>query len=203
MMLSLLLFLLGMSTYRYKIKRDEKKPFSRIGRVFVAAIRNWRTTTPAIASDEEACQTLPFRTSPQFRFLNKALLSRDDLNGPGNLCSADDIEEAKAALRIIPLWITSLVFAIVIAQCPTYFTMQGKTMNRTILPSFKVPAASLQSLTSITVLVFIPIYDRIFVPIARTLTREPAGITMLQRIGTGIFLSAVCMVVADVIETEA
>ena len=124
------------------------------------------------------------------------------MNGPGNLCSADDIEEAKAALRLIPIWITSLVFAIVIAQCPTYFTMQGKTMDRTILPSFKVPAASLQSLTSITILVFIPIYDRIFVPIARTLTREPAGITMLQRIGTGIFLSAICMVVAAVIETE-
>ena len=67
MMLSLFLFLLGIPTYRYKIKRDEKKPFSRIGRVFVAAIRNWRTTTPAIAFEEEACQTLPLRTSQQFR----------------------------------------------------------------------------------------------------------------------------------------
>ena len=67
MMLSLFLFLLGIPTYRYKIKRDEKKPLSRIGRVFVAAIRNWRTTTPAIAFEEEACQTLPLRTSQQFR----------------------------------------------------------------------------------------------------------------------------------------
>ncbi|XVE55032.1 hypothetical protein DITRI_Ditri03aG0128600 [Diplodiscus trichospermus] len=202
MILSLFLFLLGFPTYRYKIKRHDKQPFARIGRLFVAAIRNRKATTPVIAFEEEGCQNLPLTTSQQFRFLNKALLPRDDLNDPENLCSADDIEEAKAALRLIPIWITSLVFAITIAQRPTYFTMQGKTMDRMILPGFEVPAASLQAMTSITILVFIPIYDRIFVPIARKLTREPAGITMLQRIGTGIFLSAICMLVAAVVETE-
>ncbi|KAK6257963.1 hypothetical protein QUC31_001422 [Theobroma cacao] len=183
MILSLLLFLLGIPTYRYKIKRDEKKPFARIGRAFVAAIRNWRSTTSVVAIEEEACETLPaLTTSQQF--------------------SADDIEEAKAALRLIPIWTSSLVFAIAIAQCPTFFTMQGKTMDRTVVPGFEIPAASLQALTSITILVFIPIYDRIFVPIARTFTGEPTGIKMLQRIGTGIFLSAICMIVAAVIETE-
>ncbi|OMO78820.1 Proton-dependent oligopeptide transporter family [Corchorus olitorius] len=68
-------------------------------------------------------------------------------------------------------------------------------MDREIFSSgFEVPAASLQS--------FIPIYDRVFVPIARTFTKEPAGIAMLQRIGTGILLSAVCMLVAALIETR-
>ncbi|XP_021288363.1 protein NRT1/ PTR FAMILY 5.10-like [Herrania umbratica] len=185
MILSLLLFLLGIPTYRYKIKRHEKKPFVRIGHAFVAAIRNWCATTPVVAIEEEVSET-------------------DCLHSPRclSLFIADDIEEAKAAVRLIPIWTSSLVFAIAIAQCPTFFTVQGKTMDRTLVPGFKIPAASLQALTSITILVFIPIYDRIFVPIARTFTGEPTGITMLQRIGTGIFLSAICMLVAAVIETE-
>lgn len=45
MVVALIVFLLGTRTYRfYPIKRNEKSPFVRIGRVFVEAARNWRTT---------------------------------------------------------------------------------------------------------------------------------------------------------------
>ncbi|GLU06718.1 hypothetical protein SLE2022_237200 [Rubroshorea leprosula] len=69
-------------------------------------------------------------------------------------------------------------------------------------PGFKIPAVSLQFFTSIAVTLFIPFYDRIFVPTARALTCKPSGITMLQRIGTGIFLSAISMVVAALVEMK-
>ncbi|XP_050159797.1 protein NRT1/ PTR FAMILY 5.10-like isoform X1 [Malus sylvestris] len=50
MVFALLLFLLETRTYRYSSKGDEESPFVRIGKVFVAALRNWRTTPLAVTS---------------------------------------------------------------------------------------------------------------------------------------------------------
>lgn len=118
------------------------------------------------------------------------------------MCSVSELEEAKAALRLIPIWFTSLVFAIVAAQTSTFFTKQGATMDRTLFSGFKIPAASLQVFISLAVVIFVPIYDKIFVPIARSLTHKPSGITTLQRIGTGIFLSILCMITAALVEIK-
>lgn len=67
MIVALVVFLLGTKTYRYSIKEDEKSPFLRIGRVFVAVVRNWRTTPLAIAIEEEARGTLPHQSSEEFK----------------------------------------------------------------------------------------------------------------------------------------
>ncbi|KAK9271228.1 hypothetical protein L1049_026818 [Liquidambar formosana] len=168
--------------------------------VFVAAAKNWRTTPLAIAIEEEARGTLPHQGSHQFSFLNKALLAPDGSKEHGKVCSISEVEEAKAVLRLVPIWATSLVYAIVFAQSSTFFTKQGVTMDRSIGSGFDIPAASLQSFISLSIVLFIPIYDRIFVPLARTITRKPAGITMLQRIGTGMFLSVLSMVIAALVE---
>ena len=113
-----------------------------------------------------------------------------------------EVEEAKEFLRLVPIWATSLVYAIVYAQSSTFFTKQGATLDRTLFTGFKIPAASLQSFIGLAIFLFIPIYERIFVPIARALTTKPSGITMLQRIGTGMILSAICMVVAALVEIK-
>ena len=67
MVVALGVFLLGTRTYRYSVKGDEKSPFVRIGRVFVAAVKNWRTTPLAIIIEEEAHATLPYHSSEQFK----------------------------------------------------------------------------------------------------------------------------------------
>ncbi|XP_034676209.1 protein NRT1/ PTR FAMILY 5.10-like isoform X2 [Vitis riparia] len=198
MVLGLLLFLIGTRTYRYSIKKNERSPFVRIGRVFVAAAKNWKTTPPV-----EATENLPpYQGSNQFKFLNKALLLPGGSGEKGKACSLSDVEEAKAVLRLFPIWATCLAYGIVLAQPPTLFTKQGTTLDRSIGSGFHIPAASLQFFRALTVLIFIPIYDRIFVPIARSLTRKPSGITMLQRIGTGIFLIAITMVIAALVELK-
>ncbi|XP_034677171.1 protein NRT1/ PTR FAMILY 5.10-like isoform X3 [Vitis riparia] len=211
MVLGLLLFLFGARTYRYSIKKDERSPFVRIGRVFVAAAKNWKTTPPVEATEEVAQENLPpHQGSNQFklwslfygRFLNKALLLPGGSGEKGKACSLSDVEEAKAVLRLFPIWATCLAYGIVLAQPPTLFTKQGTTLDRSIGSGFHIPAASLQFFRALTVLIFIPIYDRIFVPIARSLTRKPSGITMLQRIGTGIFLIAITMVIAALVELK-
>ncbi|XP_061988740.1 protein NRT1/ PTR FAMILY 5.10-like [Rosa rugosa] len=202
MVLALIIFVGGTRTYRYNIKGEEESPFVRIGKVFVAALRNRRTSPLAVASEEESRGTLHDQSFEQFKFLNKALLTLDDLEKNRKVCTIADVEEAKAVLRLFPIWATCLEYAIVYVQSTTFFTKQGATMDRTIVPGFDIPAASLQSFISLTILMIIPIYDRIFVPMARAYTREPAGITMLQRIGTGMFFSIVSMVVAALVEIK-
>ncbi|XP_030952072.1 protein NRT1/ PTR FAMILY 5.10-like [Quercus lobata] len=202
MVAALGVFLLGTRTYRYSVKGDEKSPFLRIGRVFVAAVKNWRTTPSPIIIEEETHATLPHHSSEQFKFLNKALLSPDGSKEEGKVCSFSNIEEAKTVLRLVPIWVTSLGYAVVYAQISTFFTKQGATMDRTIFPGFEIPAASLQSFVNLSIILVIPLYDRIFVPIARAFTRNHSGITMLQRIGIGMLFSAICIVVAALVEMK-
>lgn len=135
------------------------------------------------------------------RFLDKALVSPDG-SKEGRVCTLSEVEEARAVLRLVPIWVTSLGYAIVFAQTSTFFTKQGATMDRTIFDGFEIPAASLQLFIGLTIILFIPIYDRIFVPIARAFSRKPAGITILQRIGTGMILSIIDMAVAALVEMK-
>lgn len=117
-------------------------------------------------------------------------------------CSTSDVEDAKAIRRLVPIWITCLTYAIVYAQSTTLFTKQGATMDRNVTKSFRIPSAALQSFTPASLVVFIPIYDRVLVPVARAITKKPSGISMLQRVGAGMFLSVVSMVVAAIIERK-
>lgn len=202
MAIALVVFLLGSATYRHIIKVEEQSAFVRIGRVFAAAARNWHVKQSDVDVIEEAQGILPHDGSEQFRFLNKALVPYKCAEETRKACTITEVEEAKAVLRLFPIWATSLIYAIVFSQYSTFFTKQGVTMDRSLGPSFTVPSASLQTFVSLSIVLFIPIYERIFVPIARTLTRKPAGITLLQRIGTGMFVSIIAMVVAALVERK-
>ncbi|GAB2271904.1 hypothetical protein Dimus_006732 [Dionaea muscipula] len=202
MLIALVIFLLGTRTYRYVVKSEERSPFIRISKVFATAARNWRTSASAIAAEQEAQGILPQRGSQQLRFLDKALVAPDSSKKDGSVCSIADVEEAKSVVRLFPIWATCLVYAIVFAQSSTFFTKQGVTMDRSIASSFSIPAASLQSFISIFIVIFIPIYDRLLVPFSRSMTGKPAGVTMLQRIGIGMLISAISMVVAAVVENK-
>lgn len=117
-------------------------------------------------------------------------------------CNISEVEEAKAFLRLVPIWITNLVYGIVYAQFSTFFTKQGATMDRWVASAFEIPAASLQSFISLSIILSIPVYDCVFVPIARAFTGKPSGITMLQRIGIGMFLSVLLMMIAALVEMK-
>ncbi|CAN7053056.1 unnamed protein product, partial [Brassica rapa subsp. trilocularis] len=191
MLLALFLFLLGTTSYRVITERGGKKnPFARISRVFMEALKNRKQTD--VDNLKENLLLLPHQDSKEYRFLDRAAVS----------CDLDEIEEAKAMLRLVPIWMTCLVFAIVYAQSYTFFTKQGATMNRSISPELLVPAASLHGVTSLTIIVFIPLYDHLRVPMGKLFTHNSSGITMLQRIGTGIFLSILAMVVAALVEIK-
>lgn len=107
-----------------------------------------------------------------------------------------------ALVRLIPIWITSVISTIPYAQYSTFFTKQGVTVDRKILPGFEIPPASFQSFIGVSILISVPTYERVFLPLARYITKKPFGITMLQRIGAGMVLSSFNMVVAALVETK-
>ncbi|KAJ4884383.1 Protein NRT1/ PTR FAMILY 5.11 [Raphanus sativus] len=193
MLLSLFLFLLGTKTYRFSTARGGKSnPFARIGRVFIEALKNRREDHLGVDDTNASLPLLPQQGSVQYKFLDRAAIS----------CALADIEETKAVLRLVPIWMSCLVYAIVSAQPSTFFIKQGATMDRLISPGYVVPSATFESFISLSVVIFIPIYDRLLVPITRSFTQIPSGITMLQRIGIGLFLSVVDVVVAALVETK-
>ncbi|KAI3967141.1 hypothetical protein MKW92_006630, partial [Papaver armeniacum] len=126
-------------------------------------------------------------------FLDKALLA-DDI-------STDQVEDAMEVLSLVPIWITLLMYGVVCAQPLTFFTMQGSTMMRSVL-SIEIPAASMITIYSFSVVLFIPIYDRFVVPLAQHFTGKHNGITILQRMGVGLVLSMMSMMVAAIVERK-
>ncbi|KAF8403629.1 hypothetical protein HHK36_011733 [Tetracentron sinense] len=213
MVLALVLFLLGQRLYRRQIPSGS--PLTRVAQVFVAACRKRRLTVSQDGHGEcwdgEGMGVQPSgRTlthTNQFKFLDKSTFS-DDLDASSTtinnwrLCSISQVEEAKALLRLIPIWLSCLMYAILFAQSGTFFTKQGSTMVTKIGSHFSIPPASLQVFIGIVVVIIVPIYDRILVPITRNITGLPSGITMLQRIGMGIFFSTVTMIVAALVEAR-
>ncbi|WOK94567.1 protein NRT1/ PTR FAMILY 5.10 [Canna indica] len=117
-------------------------------------------------------------------------------------CASSLGEEIKGLLRLFPTWATCLTYAIVFAQSPTLFTKQGSTLDRRIGFGLEAPPAALQVFSSIAILTSILIYDRVLVPVARKLTKHPSGITMLQRIGAGMTISLVGIVIAAMVEMK-
>lgn len=67
MVVALIVFLLGSTTYRYSIAQVRRSPFRRIGRVFVAAFRNWRAIPSTIVTEEESHGILPHQGFEQFK----------------------------------------------------------------------------------------------------------------------------------------
>lgn len=117
------------------------------------------------------------------------------------LCTVTQVEEVKLVLKVLPVWFTIFTYGVVFAQSSTLFVSQVKTMN-TAMGNFHIPAASFQVFMTLTVLLLLPIYDRVLVPMARRLTGIERGITMLQRMGIGLFFSFLCMVAAALMEAR-
>lgn len=152
---------------------------------------------------------LKFRTQRNFIFfcrcldkaaiLSEAEVSTGNFSNPWRICTVTQVEELKILIRMFPIWATGIIFSAVYAQMSTLFVEQG-TMMDTNIGSFTIPPASLSTFDVISVIFWVPVYDKIIVPIARKFTGKERGFSELQRMGIGLFLSILCMSAAAVVE---
>ncbi|KAL4581662.1 hypothetical protein LXL04_006188 [Taraxacum kok-saghyz] len=138
------------------------------------------------------------------------LCLQEDNNGGEARCSQDQssgnnnhlLKITKVVIRLLPIWTSLLMFAVIFQQPTTFFIKQGMTMKRNIGKSYNIPPATLQSAITISIVLLMPFYDTIFIPITRFILRNEKGITTNQRIGIGMFLSVIAMVFAAIVETK-
>eukprot|EP01018_Ginkgo_biloba_P018717 Gb_21687 [translate_table: standard] len=185
-----------------QIARCPPKTFNDKGKPF-ATLKNSSTNL----HDRVVRSSIQMFNLCTHRFLDKATV-KDDIDSDNKtahswrLCTVTQVEEVKLILRLFPIWVVCLMHGVVYAQSSTFFTKQGSTMDRNIGPYFEIPAATLQSFTSVFILLLVPVYDCVFVPLARNLTGDERGITMLQRIGIGMFCCILSMIVAALTEMK-
>lgn len=127
----------------------------------------------------------------------------DGINAVGNkwqLATLTDVEEVKLVIRMLPTWATTILFWTVYAQMTTFSVAQASTMDRHIGKSFEIPPASLAAFFVGGTLLIVPVYDKIINPIVARIRKNPQGMTPLQRIGVGLVLSILAMVMAALTE---
>ncbi|XP_050267282.1 protein NRT1/ PTR FAMILY 4.5-like [Quercus robur] len=210
---SLIFVCMGKSLYRNN--KPMGSPLLRILQVFVAAIQNRKLPIPEnteefheIHDKEARTQDEILQRTEQFRFLDRAAVIRSTndattstTQGPWTLCTMTQVEETKILIRMLPIIFSTVFMNTCLAQLQTFTIQQSTTMNPNLF-GFKVPGSSIPVIPLLFIFVLIPLYDRIFVPLARKITGVPTGIRHLQRIGIGLVLSAVSMAVAGVVETH-
>ncbi|KAI3772251.1 hypothetical protein L6452_03433 [Arctium lappa] len=212
MAIAVVSFFSGTKLYRNQIPSGS--PLTRLCQVVVASFRKKQIEVPSDSSLLYEASDAGFSNSGirkidhtlDFLFFNKAavVISSDHRNGsidPWKLCSASQVEELKAVLRLLPIWATGIIFCTVYAQMTNLFVLQGSTLDSRVGTSgFEIPPASLGIFDTISVIFWVPVYDCVIVHVARRLTGQQKGLTQLQRIGIGLFISIFSMVCAGILE---
>ncbi|XP_059066190.1 protein NRT1/ PTR FAMILY 4.3-like [Cryptomeria japonica] len=184
--LVVLTLLSGMTTYRNQVPRGS--PLTSIAQVIVAAIRN---------------RNLPLPTETT-EFLDRAaIVDESEIKegarpSPWRVCTVTQVEQVKILVRMVPIFCSTIMVTTCLAQLQTFSVHQGITMDNK-LGSITFSPATLSIIPLIVLVIVTPLYDLVFVPFARRITGHEQGITILQRIGVGLFLVPVSMAIAALV----
>ncbi|KAL6905311.1 hypothetical protein ACP4OV_002912 [Aristida adscensionis] len=210
----LAVFLSG--TKKYRFKKLVGSPLTQVAAVTAAAWTKRALPLPsdpdmlydvddaaAAGTDVKGKQRLPH--SKECRFLDHAAIVDRETPAAGEstwtLCTRTDVEEVKQVVRMLPIWATTIMFWTIHAQMTTFSVAQAEAMDRAVGRSgFLIPAGSLTVFLIGSILLTVPIYDRLVAPAARRLTGNPHGLTPLQRVFAGLLLSVAGMAAAALIE---
>ncbi|CAN6315352.1 unnamed protein product [Urochloa humidicola] len=220
-------FLLG--TPIYVRVPAEGSIFSSVAQVAVASCRKWRLRLPhpddarrqeeALYNPDPAAsggngrrRVFRLPLTLQLSFLNKAAIMTDAgevrADGsparPWSLCSVQQVEEVKCLVKIVPLWVSAVVWSVVLTEMSNYTYIQATTMDLHMGSHFTVPPVSILAVYSLCVAIFAPLFDLLASLAARRLTKAGdgggGGVTLLQRQGAGLVLGALAFVVAAGVE---
>ncbi|KAJ8440016.1 hypothetical protein Cgig2_020504 [Carnegiea gigantea] len=208
MFLSALSFFLASPFY---VKNEARRSLlTSLAQVAVAAFRNRKLQLPSRVSDgqyhhkKDSDATIP---SNKLRFLNKACLIVDpnqdicpdgSARNPWRLCTVEEVEELKALIRVIPIWSSGIMMSINTSQS-SFPLLLTNSMDRHI-GKFEVPAGSFGTLIVIVIVIWIPLYDRIILPLGSKIRGKPFRLGVKLRMGIGLFCTFLAVLVSGIVE---
>lgn len=213
MTLSVIVFVIG---YRLYIKpKPAGSPLVRIVQVVAAAWKKRNAPLPsepsmlyqnneldaAISTDGRLLHT------EQFKWLDKAAIVQGQAKDSKplnlwNLATVHRVEELKSIIRVLPIWAAGILLVTASSHQHSFVLQQARTMDRHLTSTFQIPPASLSIFSIGTMLIGLVLYERVFVPYVRKFTRNPSGITCLQRMGIGYVINIFATILASLIEKK-
>ncbi|CAF2340341.1 hypothetical protein BRARA_J01623 [Brassica rapa] len=193
-------------TKRYRYVKPCGNPLPRVAQVFVATARKWSVVRPEnhqelyeVEGPESAIKgSRKIFHSSKFLFLDRAAVITDDersgtRNNAWRLCSVTQVEEAKCVMKMLPIWLCTIIYSVIFTQMASLFVEQGDVMNASI-GKFHIPAASMSVFDICSVLISTGIYRHVIFPYVRP--------TELMRMGIGLIIGIMAMVAAGLTEIQ-
>ncbi|CAH9113150.1 unnamed protein product [Cuscuta europaea] len=210
--LALLLFWIGSPGYTYV--KPFGNPIYRIAQVFTAAFHKLHVKLPEREEElyEVGCSqastiegSRKILHTDNLKCLDKAaVVTQKDRYGspnPWRLCTVTQVEEAKCVLRMLPIWLCTIMYSVIFTQMSSLFVEQGEVMSAR-LGTFRIPAASMSAFDISSVLICTLLYRFVVIPFTTTLSKNPKGITELQRMGIGLVIGMLAMLAAGFTEIQ-
>ncbi|KAK4393039.1 protein NRT1/ PTR FAMILY 5.9 [Sesamum angolense] len=162
MIVSILMFLCGNRFYmRKQSKTTDGKSLEEIVQAIKASVSKMINGLNVLSNNGY--------TKVELELQEKSLCSQDidheSVFGENQEQCVPPLEAARIVLRLLPVWIMLLMFAVIFQQPVTFFTKQGMTMKRNIGSKFKIPPAALQSAITVSIIILMPWYDMFFIPL--------------------------------------
>ncbi|TVU25808.1 hypothetical protein EJB05_28318, partial [Eragrostis curvula] len=203
-LLGMLIWIAGFPFYRNQLPSGS--PITRILQVLVAAFKKRKVELPEDASelkqikqdDADALEVL--QRTEGLKCLDKAAIDTGNAS-PWSLCSITQVEEAKIVLRMVPIFLSSVLGYIPVPLILNFTVQQGNTMD-TKLGAIHISPATLFIIPTVFQMVILILYDRFIVPFLRRITGYVGGVTHLQRIGIGFLSATLATGVAALVETK-
>ncbi|XLU20081.1 hypothetical protein S245_056147 [Arachis hypogaea] len=215
MLFSILAFVLGSPLYRNV--KPKGSPLVRLVQVIVAAIRKRKEDLPNDPNlfyqnkELDAPISLEGRLqhTDQYKWLDRATIVTEeearDLNSAPNLwklATVHRVEELKSIIKIIPISSTGILLITASSHLPSFVIQQARTMNRHLSHSFQISPANMSVFSVITMMAGVALYDVLFVPLVRRFTKNPTGITCIQRMGIGFMINIVATAISAPVEVK-
>ncbi|KAL7599738.1 protein NRT1/ PTR FAMILY 3.1 isoform X1 [Lactuca sativa] len=214
MVLSFLAFVVAAHLYR-RVK-PEGSPLVRVAQVVVAAVKKRKLVVQENVTPLYENRKLDAGISADGRLLHTntlkwfdraAIVTQDDIKDPScpnlwRLATVHRVEEIKSVIRMIPIWAAAILHVTSQSHQHSFIIIQAGTMDRHMSPSFEIPPASLSIFGVLTMLICLSTYKRFFVPFARRFTKNPVGITCLQRMGIGFAINILATLVSAMVEIK-
>ncbi|XP_034699363.1 protein NRT1/ PTR FAMILY 7.1-like [Vitis riparia] len=148
--IALVIFLCGSPGYQHI--KPCGNPLPRVAQVFVAAFHKRDVVVPENGDDlyelggsESAIKgSRKILHSTELKFLYKAamMIEADMVDpNPWRLCAATQVEEAKCVLKMLSIWLCTIIYSVIFTQMASLFVEQGDVMNREI-DNFEIPVAT-------------------------------------------------------------